>query len=188
VDYTENPFSPAAAGITMSHAPHFSAPKIVYLTVTLMLVLLIAGQAHAAFDAFLKIEGVDGESKSKGHKDWIIIESMSSLNMPLASGSSGTTQKRQHYPFIITKSIDKTSPMLKKAANDGTHFPSATLDVADPKNPGQTLRYELKNILISSYQTAGSGADGGIPTETFSLNYEQIKVSTRPAAKATLTQ
>ncbi|MDZ4730604.1 MAG: type VI secretion system tube protein Hcp [Xanthomonadales bacterium] len=172
----------------MSHAPYFSAPKIVFLTVTLMLALLFAGQALAAVDTFLKIEGVKGESMDKDHKGWIIIESMSSPNMPLAAGSSGTAQKRQHKPFIITKSIDATSPMLKKAANDGTHFPSATLNVADPKNPGQTQQYELENVLISSYQVSGSGADGGIPTETFSLNFEKITFSTRPASKTTLTQ
>jgi type VI secretion system secreted protein Hcp len=189
LDYTEKARNLSAGGITMSNSPHFSALKIAFLTATFMLALLFADQAHAAIDAFLKIEGVDGESKSKDHKGWVVIESMSSPIMRQVPDSSASTQKRQHKPISVTKAVDKSSPILKKAASDGTHFPSATLDVKDPKNPGQTQRYELVNVQITSYQvTSGAAADGGVPMETISLNFEKITYSTQGTSQTTLTQ
>jgi type VI protein secretion system component Hcp len=50
-----------------------------------------------------------------------------------------------------------------------------TLTLPKGEDKEQTyLTYELKNVMISSYQTL-SAADGDVPMESFSLNYEEIK-------------
>lgn len=37
--------------------------------------------------------------------------------------------------------------------------------------------YELKNVLVSSYQVGGAGQSENVPTEEISLNFEEIKVT-----------
>jgi type VI protein secretion system component Hcp len=50
----------------------------------------------------------------------------------------------------------------------------------DPSQP--YLRYELKNVIVTSLTTGGHGDDR--PTETLSLNDEEIKVQTvRPGVR-----
>jgi type VI protein secretion system component Hcp len=45
------------------------------------------------------------------------------------------------------------------------------------------LKYELKNVRITSVQAGRAGARADAPTETLSLNYDKIKTTTvkRPA-------
>ena len=37
--------------------------------------------------------------------------------------------------------------------------------------------YELKNVQVTSYNISGSGQSEDVPSEDFSLNYEEIKVT-----------
>jgi type VI protein secretion system component Hcp len=37
--------------------------------------------------------------------------------------------------------------------------------------------YELKNVQVISYQISGSGQSESVPTESFALNFEEIKVT-----------
>ncbi len=37
--------------------------------------------------------------------------------------------------------------------------------------------YELKNVLVTSYNISGSGQSEDVPMEDFSLNFEEIKVT-----------
>ena len=38
-------------------------------------------------------------------------------------------------------------------------------------------RYELKNVLVTSYNVSGSGQSEDVPMEDFSLNFEEVKVT-----------
>jgi type VI protein secretion system component Hcp len=37
--------------------------------------------------------------------------------------------------------------------------------------------YELKNVLVTSYNISGAGQSESVPVEQFSLNFEEIKVT-----------
>ena len=37
--------------------------------------------------------------------------------------------------------------------------------------------YELKNVMVTSYNIGGDGQSESVPTENFSLNFEEIKVT-----------
>lgn len=129
--------------------------------------------AHAA--GFMKIAGVEGESIEKDHQGDIGIQSWSwGVSQP-GSASAMPTGKRQHKPPIyITRLVDKSSPILQQASTAGRAFPSMTVYL--PKEGGAGagyLTYELKNVIITSYQVSGEGT-GAIPTESFNLNYEKI--------------
>lgn len=139
---------------------------------TVALLFIFSGISPADAASYLKIEGIQGESTDNEHKDWIDILSMSS---PLSE--TAATGGRQHKPLTITKAVDKASPMLQRASISGKVFPKVEIHVPASDYGGSRLtylKYELKNVTVTSYQTGGSAA-GDVPMEQFSLTYESIK-------------
>ena len=70
-----------------------------------------------AFDAFLKIDGVPGESTDDKHKDWIEVLSFnfgeSQPSSATASSAGGATTERVNFQdFGVVKHIDKSTPKL----------------------------------------------------------------------------
>ena len=139
-----------------------------------------ASQAFAASDYFLKIEGVDGESKDDKHKNEIEIESWSfgaSQSGSMAAGGGGGAGKVSMQDFTFTKSLDKSSPKLFEALATGQHLKEAKLVLRS--GGGSQLEYlviTFSDVLISSYSTGGSSGEDR-PTESISLNFAQIKMS-----------
>jgi len=183
--------------------PH-SMQKLVLVLSILVLALLFAESAHSA--AYMKLGDIKGESTHKDHKGWIELNSVTQIvtratdvakptqatrgGVSVASGdvtgdgsAAKTTPKRNYEPITFNKRIDKSSPLLQQAAQKGTVFKSAIVDVDDPDNPGQMLRYELKNVYVTSYQTSGAGS-GSAPSESLSLNFEEVKLVKPRATKA----
>jgi type VI secretion system secreted protein Hcp len=134
------------------------------------------GNAFAAADYFLKIEGVDGESTDAKHKGQIEIDSFSwgvSNSGSMASGGGGGAGKATFQDLHFTKKVDKSSPKLMEAVATGEHLRSLELVVR--KTGGDQMEYykiELQNVLISGYSTTGSS--GEAPSESISLNFEKI--------------
>jgi type VI secretion system secreted protein Hcp len=89
------------------------------------------------------------------------------------SGSGGGAGKASVSDITITKTVDKASPTLSLACANGKHFPKATITL---RKAGKVyLRYELSNVLISSYQSGGHGG-GGVPVDSLSLNFTKIQI------------
>ncbi len=127
---------------------------------------------------FLKLDGIDGESTDKQHKGEIEISSFSiGTSAPRTSGGGGGAGagKVSFSSFTITKSIDKASPQLFRAAATGKHFDKATVEFVRKAGRGQQeyLEYKLTNVLVSSIQDGTSG--GGRPTEQISFNFAKIE-------------
>ncbi|MEX1041302.1 MAG: type VI secretion system tube protein Hcp [Pirellulaceae bacterium] len=131
---------------------------------------------------YLKIEGVDGESVDADHKDWINLLSVSqSLNRPMnfgASGSSRHTSSVNCGDVICVKEADKSTPKLIEAICLGKVFPTVKLDLV--QSIGDTKRvpymqWELKNVMVTDYSVGGETTSGSPPTESVSLNFEEIK-------------
>jgi type VI secretion system secreted protein Hcp len=135
-----------------------------------------------AFDAFLKIDGIPGESTDDKHKDWIEVLSYGSgLTQPTsatASSSGGATAQRADFQdFGITKALDKASPKLALACADGMHIKQVTLELCRAGGDKvKYMEYKLTNCVVSSHQDSGSahGADN-LPTESVSFNYGKIE-------------
>src|SRR5918992_2438205 len=83
----------------------------------------------AAFDYFLKIDGIAGESADSKHKGEIDVESWSWGETQ--SGSSGVggggAGKVQMQDLHVTASMSKASPQLMLACASGTQLKSAVL-------------------------------------------------------------
>jgi type VI secretion system secreted protein Hcp len=142
--------------------------------------LALPGAAHAAVDYFLKIDGIDGESTAVGHRNEIAIESWSwgVSQTSSASGGGARTGKPCTAPVTFTKLMDKASPQLMANAVAGMAIPRAIL-TGRKAGEGQQdfLKYELKNVYVTSYQTGGSSSSA--PVDQFSLNFASLTVEYR---------
>jgi type VI secretion system secreted protein Hcp len=137
-----------------------------------------------AFDAFLKIDGVEGESSNVKHKGEIEVLSFSwNIKQTIVNegGGGGGAGRPQASDFTIVKHIDKSSPRLTLAVCSGERFTDALFTVEEPKGPkgGGTafMKIKLSEVLISSFQTAGGGSDQ--PMDQVSLNFAKIEIAVR---------
>jgi len=139
-----------------------------------------------AFDAFLKLDGIAGESTDNKHKGEIEVLSFSwniKQSIATSDGGGAGTGKAQVSDFSIVKHIDKSSPVLMVAVCTGQHIRDGMFTVEDPraarggKGGEAFLKIKLNDILISSFQTGGGGTDQ--PMDQVSLNFAKIEISVR---------
>jgi type VI secretion system secreted protein Hcp len=148
--------------------------RVPAVALLLAVVLLLPATARAAYDAFLKLEGVPGESTDPKHGGWIEVESYQ-LDALRSSATGGAGAGKVHvHDFSFTKKVDKASPVLMKACTKGQHFPTATLSVRKAGGGQQEyLVIKLQDVVVSSYRTGGGA---GAPTETMVLNAAQATI------------
>ena len=133
-----------------------------------------------AFDAFLKIDGIQGESSDDKHKDWIEILSFSlGATQPAsstASSAGGATAERVHVQdFHIVKHLDKASPKLFQACCKGTHIKEVTITINRAGGDKvKYMEYKMEQVIVSSVSVGGSSG-GDVPTESISFNFGKIK-------------
>lgn len=139
----------------------------------------------AAVDMFIKIDGIDGESKDANHDKWIDILSVDwgAAGDPSVAGSlarprraAGAARRRGDVKLddiTINKGYDASSPKLLEACAKGTYIPKVDVYLMRSSD-GRYLRYELKDVMVTSYSLSSSGA-GDVPTESVTLNYAEVK-------------
>jgi type VI secretion system secreted protein Hcp len=137
-----------------------------------------------AFDAFLKIDGVKGESVDKTHKDEIVIESFSWGVANMGAGYAGSagraTGKSSPSDFSIVKKIDKASPDLFAACASGKHTKEMLVTLRKAGGtPLEYLTYKFSDVMVSSYQAGGSSG-GDLPVESISFNYAKVEIKYTP--------
>lgn len=131
-----------------------------------------------ATDFFLKIDGIEGESQDSKHKAEIDILSFSwgaTQGGTMAFGGGGGAGKVSMQDFHFTMNINKATPKLMLACASGEHIKKAILTCRKAgKEQHEFLKVTFSDILVSSYQTSGSGGDL-IPMESLSLNYTKVE-------------
>jgi len=133
--------------------------------------------------AFIKFDGVDGESQDKDHKGWSDLQSFSQAITQPGRGATGAARRRGDVvleDIQCTKELDKASPKLAQAMCTGKVFPKVEIHLtASYTDAGRKTyySYELKNVLVTSYTVSGAGQAEAVPTEVFSLNFGEIKVT-----------
>lgn len=135
-----------------------------------------------AFDGYLQIEGIEGESTDVAHEKWIQIQSYShSVNNEVTGQSGGghhTGGRCHHGDVTIVKPMDCSSPKLLLACSQGKSHPTATIDLCRSGASGaESVPYqkiEFTDLVVTSVTPqAIEGAD--FPTETVSFTYSTIK-------------
>jgi len=164
--------------------------KLVILSIcsvgAVMLLLGAAQQADAA--AYMKLGDIKGESIDKDHKDWIDLLSMSHV-IEKTNSNTGAARQRSSTTFgdiVVVKDIDKSTPKLQESIAKGERLASAVIDFTRSGGEGQSqtyLKYELKNVIITSYAFNGGASGDPIPTDQVSLNFGEIKVTYYPQSR-----
>jgi len=139
------------------------------------------------FDAFLKIEGIPGESTDSKHKDQIEVLSYSwgasqagAAQISRTGGHSGARADVQD--FQIVKVLDKSSPNLFLFCAGGKHIPSVVLELCSAAGDKHTyMKYTLTDALISAVSPGGSeNAEGERPLEQVSFRFAKIELEYTP--------
>jgi type VI secretion system Hcp family effector len=122
-----------------------------------------------ALNAYLKIEGIKGESSATQHKDEIDVMSFSwgvAQSGTIGGGGGGGTGKASAEDFSFVLKIDKSSPLLYKYLATGAHIKEATLTlVRAGKEQTDYLKYKFEDVIISSFAPATDAApvEGPVP-------------------------
>ena len=132
------------------------------------------------FSAFMKFEGVDGESADSKHQDWIDILSW---KWGITAPTPGTIGKAEAKDFTLTKWIDKASPLLYLACCTGTEYDKVTFNLVEPTGEReQYMQFNMHKVFITSVTGPGGGSpspttvgDSSRPIEEVSLNYGKIE-------------
>jgi type VI secretion system secreted protein Hcp len=134
----------------------------------------------AAVDYFLKIDGIQGESKAVQHKNEIDIESFSWGAMQsgtFAAGGGGGAGKVSMQDFHFTMGVNKASPTLFLTCARGDHVKDAILTCRKAgKKQQEFMKVTMSDCLVSSFQTDGHGGGNVTPTDQISLNFAKIEV------------
>lgn len=136
-----------------------------------------------AYDAFLKIDGVTGESQKDKHKGEVEILSFSwgvSNPTSVSHGTGLASGKSQHADFSIVKHTDKSTVTLFQNCCSGKHFPKATVSLQKSTGgaSGETyLSYDFEKVFITHISWAGNTAGQDGSQETVSFAYETVKIS-----------
>jgi type VI secretion system secreted protein Hcp len=141
-----------------------------------------------AFDAFLKVDGIEGESPDSKHSKEIQLLSFSfGADQPASSSSGGGagTGKVNMHDLSVLKQVDKASPKLLVACATGQHIASAVLTARKAGGDQQDyMTVTLSDVVISSVQASGQAAGGdGAPSEQVSLNFTKINFEYKEQGK-----
>ncbi|WP_165230993.1 Hcp family type VI secretion system effector [Aquisphaera insulae] len=137
-----------------------------------------------AFDTYLKIDSVDGESQQSNHEKWIEIYSFSwgaSNPTTVGPGSGGLSAGRVSVSsFNVMKKTEASSATLFAACATGKHFKDATVEMSKATGDGGQkvfLKYVFSDVLIESIQWSGSTGGDDSPTESLSIAFAKVAIN-----------
>ena len=136
-----------------------------------------------AADMFLKLEGVDGESKDDSHKKEIDVLAWSwgasQSGTGHVGGGSGAG-KVNVQDLSVTKYVDSASHLLLLDCCNGQHIKKGTLVVRKAgATPLEYIKLTMEDIIVSNVHTGGSGGEDRL-TETITLNFSKFKYEYTP--------
>ncbi|MGY5144749.1 MAG: Hcp family type VI secretion system effector [Candidatus Nitrosopumilus sp. bin_32a] len=139
--------------------------------------ILTIDDAYGA--VFAKYDGIDGESKDANHDKWIDVLSVDwGMHKQKAKKNRAATNVIED--MTLTIEYEKASPKILEAAFQGKVIPKLEIEQTSTYGGARAtyLKYELTNVLVTSFQTNASGNDeAGPPTVVIGNNFEEIKVT-----------
>ena len=134
-----------------------------------------------AFDCFLKIEEIPGESTDENHEEWIELLSYSHGVSQMSSGSvssggSLSAERCDHQDFSVVKTLDKASPKLALFCCNGQQLGEVKVELCRAGGEKQKyMEYKMTNVLVTSVRPGGSAQGGeALPLEEVSFKYRKI--------------
>ena len=132
---------------------------------------------------FAKYDGIDGEAADAKHDKWIDVLSVDwGIHKP---GGGATGQSRRRGAAVVedmtlTIEYEKASPKLQEKLLTGEVIPKLEVHMTASYGGAREtyLKYEMKNVSVTSYQLNASGNDAsGPPTVVIGNNFEEVKVT-----------
>jgi type VI secretion system secreted protein Hcp len=146
--------------------------------------IVVGGEPLTAgtVDAFMKIDGIPGESADSKHKGQIEIESFSFglTHAPVASpGGGGGAGKAEFSSFRFEKLYDRSSPELFHAAASGEHIKTATITFRRRGAQQQEfLTYKFEDVQVDRYEQGGSKEPPLL--EDVGFSFSKVEIEYRP--------
>lgn len=139
-----------------------------------------------AYDIFLKIKGIKGDTTDDKHKEWIEVKSYrhkieksreGGVSSEYYSGRlDGELAGANHYDFEVLKKLDAASPVIFQYCHKNTHIPTVELELCramGDKTP--FMRYTLGNVMITHVEANGEdNDDNALPMELVKFRYSKI--------------
>jgi len=134
-----------------------------------------------AFECFLEIDGIAGESQGSSHRDGIDVLRFGwgeSQHAPVQSGLGAGVGQVRVEDLEVTAGTSRASPKLMVACASGQHIATARLICRLPESANaQFLVISLSNVRVSRYRVAGAVTAGGtLPTDEIALSFREIKI------------
>jgi len=138
-----------------------------------------------AFDTFLLLAGLDGESTRTGFEKWIEIYSFSfgaSNPTTVSAGSAGMSAgKVSLSSFNVMKKTEASSATIFQMCCVGDHFATAKLTLnkasGDKSKPLSFLVFAFTEVYVESIQWSGSTGGDDTPTESVSFAFASVTVT-----------
>ncbi len=134
---------------------------------------------------FMKVDGADGDANDSGHKNWIDIEPFdigASNQGSFAVGGGGNVGGADHHDLHINAVLDKAMPEIYYKLACGDIVPSVKLHACKMSGKTQVNFKEvtLTNVMFTSIGTGSGMSADGLPTVSYGITYEQIKIEYTP--------
>ena len=131
--------------------------------------------------AFMKLGDIKGEATDDGHKDWILLESMSSpVYRSIPEGAKDQQRTKGDTTLgdiVVVRQLDKSSTKLQEACANGTFFKEVQIDFCTTvKNKQEPyLTYKLKNVIVTSYSFHGNSSGSPLPSEQITMGFTEVE-------------
>jgi len=166
---------------------HNGRTKLLCMSTVVFIVLAIITApkpAWAAYEAFLEIEGIPGESLDPRHKDQIDILSwslgVSVPAVPKSSAPGSAAGKTIERDFRFTMKVNRASTILFLKCAERQSIGKATLHIRSAGvGSGQDyLTITLSNnVMVSSFHTTGAKkSPDDRPIDDISLSFGKIEI------------
>lgn len=125
----------------------------------------------------LEIKDIKGNCQIDKYAGQIILTSFNhGVSLPLQHDTSNTERTAGRPVFsemTFTKMSDMATPVLYAACVQGKKIGDAKIHIGRNENGVfmSVMEYVLTNAMVSNIRSSGGG---GIPTDTFSLNFTKI--------------
>ena len=147
----------------------------------------------AGFDIFLKLDGIDGESTTKGHEKEIEVvsydQSIDSTVPSGGGGSGGGAGKATFSGVRIRKLLDTASIPIALACASGLHIQSARFAFRRPSPPLDFYVVTLEDVVVThagqcattgtqsplSFETLAKSSAGAALLEEVTLHFAKIR-------------
>jgi type VI protein secretion system component Hcp len=148
-----------------------------------------------AFDVFLKLGAIDGDSVEKAHLKWIAVDSFSwGLNRESGTGGFPAPSASVARPAQFTARSGPASPKIAASCLTGAHIAEADVDVVDTASGTVFVKYRLMGVVVSSFQQ-DFNATSDLEGTAFILDFSKVSITEQglgpkgspgPAVSATL--